>query len=476
MNVVFEQLPNCLANLRVEVSPDAVKTTWEKVTSDYTSYARLPGFRQGKAPRGVVERKFGKEIREEVTKQVLSEACRTAIKERNLRVLQLSDVEDVEWGDDKSLKFRATLILHPDFELPDYKGIPVTVPSAEVKEDEIDAALENLRDQQADFPDVEPARSADMGDYVVVDYSGTIDGVPVHEKFPKAGKPLTTNDDFWIKMTDEAFFPGFCAQIVGMNVGDAREFDVEVPADFPVEGMPGTKIHYQVTLRGVKARVLPELNDAFADSIAKGKSLNELRILAREELQRQKHTAIDTARRNGAMANLISKVECELPQNLVRQQTQSILSDIVRENQTRGVTEDVLKEHERELIGSAAQSARDRIKGTFVLLRIAEAEGIKVTDLELRQRINSLAKSYQMTFDKMLKELQKRGALDQISEDVLTAKTLEFVASHAVVATASSEATPAAIEAPAAEAAPAPVENAPAEETPLAASSEAVNS
>src|SRR5262245_23601265 len=141
MNVVFEPLPNCLANLRVEVSPDAVKTTWEKVTSDYTKYAKLPGFRQGKAPRGVVEKKFGKEIREEVTKQVLSEACRSAIKERNLRVLQLSEVEDVEWGDDKSLKFKATLVLHPDFELPDYKGIPVTVPNAEVTEEEIDQAI-----------------------------------------------------------------------------------------------------------------------------------------------------------------------------------------------------------------------------------------------------------------------------------------------------------------------------------------------
>lgn len=461
MNVVFEPLPNCLANLRVEVSPDAVKTTWEKVTSDYTKYAKLPGYRQGKAPRGVVEKKFGKEIREEVTKQVLSEACRSAIKERNLRVLQLSEVQDVEWGDDKSLKFKATLVLHPDFELPDYKGIVVTVPSAEVTDEEIDQAIENLRDQQADFPDVEPARPAAMDDYVVVDYDGTIDGEPVHVKFPKAGKPLTSNREFWIKMTDEAFFPGFCAQIVGANVGDTREFDIEVPADFPVEGMPGTKIHYQVALKAIKARVLPEVNDAFADSIAKGKSLAELRIMAREELQRQKHANGDAARRNGVMAHLISKVECELPTQLVRSQTQSILSDIVRENQTRGVTEEVLKEHERELIGSAAQTARDRIKGTFVLLRIAEKEGIKITEMELRERINSMARNYQMSFDKMLKELRKRDAIDQISEDVLTAKTLAFVASQAAVVT-SAPAAPAA-------------ENTTSEQPALAASAESVN-
>jgi trigger factor len=280
---------------------------------------------------------------------------------------------------------------------------------------------------------VEPARAAQMDDYVVVDYDGTIDGEPVHVKFPKAGKPLTHNADFWIKMTDEAFFPGFCQNLVGANVNDTREFDVEVPTDFPVEGMPGTKIHYKVTLKGVKARALPELNDEFADSIAKGKTLADLRTLAREELERQKKSQAEAAKRNSVMTALLSKVECELPTHLVRQQTQSILSDIVRENQSRGVTEEVLKEHERELVGSAAQSARERLKGNFILLRIAEQEKIRVSEAELRARINQMAKRYEMSFDKMLKELQKRNAIDQISEEILSAKTLEFVAKEASV-------------------------------------------
>ena len=435
MNVEFEALPNCLATLKISVSPDKVSEAVGEVTSNYAKYAKLPGFRPGKAPRSVVEKKFSKEIREEVTKQVLSDACREAIKDKGLRVLSLSEVEDVVWGDDQSLAFRATLVLHPTFDLPDYKGIPVTVPSAEVTEAEIDEAIENLREQQADFPDIEPARPAAMDDFIVVDYDGTIDGEPVHVKFPKAGKPLSHNADFWIKMTEEAFFPGFCQQLVGANIGDTREFDIEVPADFPVEGMPGTKVHYKVAIKGLKARKLPELDDAFASSIAEGKSLAELRIMAREELQRQKHNNIDAAKRNGVMSALLSKVECELPTAMVRNQTQSILQEIVRENQTRGVAEEVIKEHEKDLVGSAAQSARDRIKGTFILLRVAEQEKIQVTEMELRTRIAQLARKYEMTFDKMLKELQKRGALDQISEEILTAKTLDFVAKEASVTT-----------------------------------------
>jgi trigger factor len=433
MNVEFQALPNCLANLRIEVAPDAVQKKWGEVTSEYTKYAKLPGFRAGKAPRSVVEKKFGNEIKEEVTKQVLSDAAKQAIAEKGLRVLQLSEVEDVVWGDDKSLKFRATLILQPAFDLPDYKGIPVTVTSTEVTDQEVDEALENLRDQQADFPDVDPARPAALEDYIVVDYDGTIEGEPVHVKFPKAGKPLSHNTDFWIKMTDEAFFPGFCQQLVGANVGDTREFDIVVPADFPVEGMPGITIHYKVAVRGLKARILPELDDKFAESVATGKTLAELREMAREELQRQKETQSETAKRNGVMSALLSRVECELPTHLVRNQTQAILSDIVRENQSRGVTEEVLKEHERELVGSASQSAREKLKGNFILLRIAEQEKIKVSEAELRSRVNAMAKRYDMSFDKMLKELKKRNGLDQITEEIMVAKTLDLVAREATI-------------------------------------------
>ncbi len=434
MNVAFEPLPNCLANLKIEVAPPDVEKKLGEITSQYTKLASLPGFRKGKAPRAVVEKKFTKEIREEVTRQVLSDACRDAIKERNLRVLQLADVEDVEWGDDKSLKFRATLVLQPDFDLPDYKGIPVTVPSTEVTEKDVDDSIEALREQQADFPDVTPARPAAMEDYVVVDYDGTIEGEPVHVKFPKAGKPLSHNKDFWIKMTDEAFFPGYCAHLVGANIGETREFDIEVPADFPVEGMPGSKLHYKVTLKEMKARVLPELNDEFASNVAKGKTLAELRTMAREELQKQKQRQADAAKRGSVMTHLTSKVECELPTQLVRQQTQSILDDIVKENQERGVADEILRENEKELVGSAAQSARERIKGTFILLRIAEKEKITVTEMDMRRRIALLAQRSRMSFDKMVKELQKRGAIDQIREELITAKTLDFVASQASVA------------------------------------------
>ncbi len=435
MNAVVEPLPNCLATLRVEVDPEKVIQVREELVRDFGKNVRVPGFRQGKVPRAMVERRFAKQIREELEGRLLRETSREAIRDKKLRVLQISNVEDVQFGEDNKLSYTATLVTHPDFELPVYKGLGVQLGTAEVTDAEIGESIDSLREQASDFTDV-PERAAEMGDYVVVDYAGAIDGQPVHEVFPKAGKPLTANDDFWIKMTDEAFFPGFCSALVGLKPGEGKEFDVEVPADFPVEGMPGKQIHYRVTLKAIKARQLPELDDAFAGTVIKGKTLAELREIAREELTRQKQAGLEADKRRQIMRQLLASVECELPAVLLRSETQRMVNEIVTENRSRGVTDEVIKGSEKELVGAAAQNAREKVKGTFILTRIAEAEGLKVESGEIYGRVAAMAERYQMTFEKMFKELDKRNALDEIRQELLSTKALDFLAVNASVSEA----------------------------------------
>jgi trigger factor len=432
MNVVVEPLPNCLATLRVEVEPERVEKAMAQLVQEFGQHARIPGYRPGKAPRAVIERKFRKQIREELEGKLLRETAREAIAEKKLRVLRIASVEEIELGDDRKMTFTATLITHPEFELPEYKGLPIEIKPVAVTDEDVDASIDELREQAADFIDV-PERGAQMDDFVVVDYEGTIDEKPVHEVFPKAGKPLTANGDFWIRMTDEAFFPGYCAQLLGARPGERREFDIVVPADFPVEGMGGATIHYRVTLKAIKVKILPELNDAFASTIAEGKTLSEVRELVRDELRREKAGEIETNKRNQILKALLSRVECELPLGMVRNETQRILADIVKENQARGVTDDVLKENEKQLVGMASQNARERLKGTFILMRIAEKESIRVTREEIYGRVATLAERAQMPFEKMMRELEKRNALEQIQEEILTAKTLDFLVANASV-------------------------------------------
>jgi trigger factor len=444
MNVVVENLPNCITTLKVEVDPEKVSKVWNDVAGTYTKLARIPGYRAGKAPKAIIEKKFQKEIREELEKKLLSEACKEAIQEKGIKMLSLTQVEDVEIGEDKSMKFTATLITRPEFQLPVYKGIVVPLKPTDVTDEEVDNSLNELREQAADFADVTEDRGVQMEDFVVIDYRGTIDGAPVSEKFPKAGQPLSGNDDFWIHMVHEAFFPGFSEALVGAKPGETRKFEIEVPAEFPIEGLPGQKIQYEVTIKGIKQKVLPALDDTFADSIVKGKTLAELRQVAKDEIGRQKKADAEGTKRNEIMRQLLTQVECELPVDMVRTETRRILADIVRENQARGIADEVLRQNEQEILGSAAQNARDRLKGTFILLRVAEAENIKATQLEFDQRIAYLAARYEMKVDKLLKKLDERNAIDQILEEVLTSKVLDFLAANASVST-----IPAVAEAPA---------------------------
>jgi trigger factor len=191
-----------------------------------------------------------------------------------------------------------------------------------------------------------------------------------------------------------------------------------------------------VTLKGLKEKQLPELNDEFANTVVAGKTVDELKAMAREELGRQKVASVENSKRTQIMKQLIGGVECELPSSYVRNETQRIFNDIVRENQARGVTEDLIKESQQELVGVASQSAREKLKGTFILMRIAEAEGIRVAQEEVYGRVAAMAQHYKMTFEKMAKELQKNNALDQINEDMLTAKVLDFLISNASVTAA----------------------------------------
>lgn len=438
MNVQLENLPNCLTTLRVEVPADKVIQAREAIVREYAQYAKLPGFRPGKAPRAVLEAKFKNEIKEELQKRMLSESVREAISENKLRVLTISDVEDVEFGADQSLRYTATVVTAPQFDLPSYKGIKVQLPSFEVSDKDVEEGIDRLRDEAADFVDVTD-RALAMDDFAVITYTGTIDGKPADEVVP-AAKVLASNSEFWLKLTSETFLPGFSDQLVGMSVGETREFDLVVPADFAVEDLSGKTLHYSVTLNAIKAKVMPEANDEFAATVIPGKTMDELRGIIRGEVSRQKTVEQENEKRAQIMKALLAQVECELPEGMVRNETQRLLSEVIRENQSRGVPEEVIRESQQELQASAGETARDRLKGTFALIRIAEEEKITVTREELNRRIAMMAMRYQMPVDKLQKELEKREALDSVNEEILTGKVLDFLVANASVETVAPEA------------------------------------
>src|SRR5215211_4230850 len=173
MKVEVEKQPGSVSTLQIELPPEEVSKEWDAIANSFARFAKIPGYRPGKAPRAVIEKKFRKEIQDELTKKLVSKSYHEAIAEKQLRVVSLTNLEDVEFGEDRSMRFRATVVTAPEFELPDYKGIPLQLPDTKVTEAEIDAAVERLREQSADFVDV-PERGLELDDFAVIDFEGSI--------------------------------------------------------------------------------------------------------------------------------------------------------------------------------------------------------------------------------------------------------------------------------------------------------------
>lgn len=446
MKIEVEQQPDSVSTLQIELPPEQVSKEWNAIADNYARHARIAGYRPGKAPRRIVEAKYRKEIQEELTKKLVSQSYRDAISEKELRVVSLTNVEDVEIADDKTMRFRATVITAPEFELPDYKNIKVQLPPAEVSEEEVNAALERLREQSADFVDVQPERALQMEDFAVIDFEATIDGKPVSEIAPDASKNLQGGKKFWLRMAPDNFLPNFCEQLVGQNKEETRLVIVTFPQDLPVKELAARKADYAVTLREIKEKVLPEVNDAFAAKLVKDKTLADLRHMLEHDLEHEKEHAIEQAKESQIIKALHDRTQFDLPSQLVRGETRRALGELVQRNRERGVPDEMLKSKEKELVEGAGSLAAHRLKTNFILHRIAEQESIEVKREELDERIRRQASQHNLSVEKVRREMEERDGLNGLVEEILLGKTIDFLKANVSV-----EKTPASDEQVAAE-------------------------
>ena len=426
MKVEVEKQPGSVSTLQIELPPEEVSKEWDAIASSFARFAKIPGYRPGKAPRSVIEKRFRKEIQDELTKKLVSKSYHEAIEQEQLRVASLANIEDVQLGEDKSMRFRATVVTAPEFELPDYKNIPVQLPETTVSESEVDAAIERLRDQSADFVDV-PGRGLEMEDFAVIDFEGSSDGKPISEIAPQASKNLHGAKKFWLRLASDNFLPKFCEQIVGQKPGEARTVTVDFATDFPVKELGGKQANYSVTLREIKQKVLPVLDDMFAAKLIPGKTLADLREIIERDLAHDKEHERERAKEGQVVKYLHERIQFELPPALLKSETRRILADLVQRNRERGVSDEMLKDKEKELIESAAGLAVHRLKTNFILHRIAERENIKVSREDINGRLREEAARYNVPMEKMRKELQEHDGLDGFAEQILLGKTLDFL-------------------------------------------------
>jgi trigger factor len=367
-----------------------------------------------------------------LTKKLVSKSYHEAIEQEQLRVASLANIEGVQLGEDRSMRFRATVVTAPEFELPEYKNISVQLPETNVSESEIDVAIERLRDQSADFVDV-PERGLEMGDFAVIDFEGSSDGKPISEIAPQASKNLHGGKKFWLHLASDNFLPKFCEQMVGQKPSETRTATVDFTADFPVKELAGKQANYNVTVREIKQKKLPVLDDAFAAKLIPGKTLAELRQIIEHDLAHEKEHERERAKEGQVVKYLHERIQFELPPPLLKSETRRILADLVQRNRERGVPDEMLKDKEKELIETAAGLAAHRLKSNFILHRIAERENIKVSRDDINARLRDEAARYNVPMEKMRKELQEHDGLDAFAEQILLGKTLDFLKANVSV-------------------------------------------
>jgi trigger factor len=426
MKVEVEKQPGSVSKLHIELPPEEVAKEWNAIANSFARFAKIPGYRPGKAPRAVIDKRFRKEIQDELTKKLVSKSYHDAVEKEQLRVASLTNIENIQFGEDKSMRFHATVVIAPEFELPDYKNIPVQLPDTKVSDAEVEEALERLREQSADFVDV-PGRGLQMGDFAVLDFEGSVDSMPISEIAPQASKNLQGGKKFWLHLAADNFLPKFCEQLVGQKQGETRLVIVEFPADFPVKELAGKKADYAVTVREVKEKVLPPIDDALAAKIVTGKTLVDLRQLLEHDIEHAKEHDVERAKESQIMKYLHERIQFELPPALLQNETRRALAELVQRNRERGVTDEMLKEKERELIDGAAGVAAHRLKTNFILHRIAERENIQVAKEDVDLRIREEATRYDISPEKMRKELQQKDVLDDVAEQILMGKALDFL-------------------------------------------------
>ena len=432
MNIVVEKQPKCVATLRVEIPSEKVSGQRDQIVRGYASKARVPGFRPGKAPRALVEKRFEKEINDELNGVLINEAYDEALKQEQLKVLDFGVPENLTTNADGSVSFQSKLTLAPEVTLPAYKGITVKVPPVALPEEELNAQLESLRERFADFKDVE-GRAAELGDFAVIDYTSTVDGQPTDEFLGKAAGYLSGREGFWVKLDEQAFLPGFAPQLVGVSVGESKEIKVTLPEDFPVADVRNKELVFQATVKELKKAELPELNDELAARLLPGKGIEDIKSLIRENLEGERARKISDLKVNQIVSYFNEQVDFDLPEELVNQETQSQADAMVNRGIQSGMSEDEVTSQQAEIFASAGTQAVANLRTNFILQEIARAENLQVADQELVNHLVQIANQRKIAPKKFIKDLQRNGRIPNIRSSMVIGKAIDFLVEHATV-------------------------------------------
>lgn len=433
MNIEIKDVSATRKALVVSLDQAEVAAEHQATVAEFGRMARLPGFRPGKAPAAMVLKRYAKEIEEEFKQKVVAKAYRGGLDQAKLDVLTVANVDSGAIAGDAATTITFTVDVRPTFTLPDYSNLTTEIRPAEPNDAEVEAVIEQLRGERADFKVAE--RPAQKGDYVKLAYEGKIDGQPILELAGEKqiyGKVPQTWEE--VEGEQDGLIPGLGKQLAGVKAGDTRDVTVTFPAEFAaVPALSGKTATYAVEIQEIRERVLPPLDETFfkaqqVDDLAGLQSKIRTNLKGRKEYENRQ------AQRRQVSDALNAKVDFAVPESLVENETQHVLRNFMEENMRRGVPQEQFEKDKKELYEGAKKAATTRVKTQLLLAKIAAEEKLNVTEDDINNFIYRESVMNNARPEKIAKDLAKdRDRLRAVQQSIIFDKTLDLLVSKAKV-------------------------------------------
>jgi trigger factor len=423
---------NTQREIQVEIPADIVSRETDAVVTKFQKLAKLPGFRQGKVPATVVKNRFAEDIKSEVVESLIPRYFRQEAEKQNLHPVSQPRVTDLHIHEGEPLRFKASFEVLPEFNVTGYQEISVEKPDTSVSEDEVEKALQQLREQNASFNAIED-RSLQDGDFAQVAFRGTPKATAGQETEGQdaeknEGQQPVNMDDVMVEVGGSNTLPAFTENLRGATPNEERTFDVTYPEDFSDARLAGKTFEYSVTVKGVKQKHLPELNDDFAKELGQFADLNELRQRVRENMEAEKKHKAEHEGKDKIVDELLKQNEIAVPESMVEHQIDVRLERGLRALAQQGMRpEDMKKMDFGRLRAGQRDQAEREVRVALMLEKIADKESIEVSDDELNSEVEALALQAKQPVESVRSRLTQDGGLARIRSRIRSEKTLDFL-------------------------------------------------
>lgn len=430
MKAIMESPSACRRILRVEVESSEVDTEYDKIVLEYAKGSSVPGFRKGKAPVQLIRQRFAKDLNEETCNSLIPRNYREALKSQGLSPVAVIGVSDVVMKRGESMTFSITVDVPPEFKLPKYKAIELTGKKMEVTDAQVDKALDDLRARAATFEAV-TGTPVETEHLVQMDYSGTCAGVAIAGMVPKMAQ-MGTGKDVWVRAGEGGLIPGLSAGVIGASTGETRNVSVTFPADYRVVELAGKQADYSVTIKEVRRRILPPVDEAFLKEF-KIESIEKLREEIRVGMLKQIEGVEKARLKNEIARELLEKTSFDVPESLAEEESRRIVQDIVSDSTNRGMSREQIVEKKEDILSMADKSSKDNIKLEYILDAVATEEKLTVEDSDVEEAIEAMAARYQAEKEKVRQDLEKRGAMERVRRSIRVEKAFDLVIAMAKI-------------------------------------------